>query len=425
MELIAISINKIFKSNLLRNASKLATGTAISQVLALAFIPILSRTYSQDAFGIFAAYFAVVSIISSYATLKYDTALVLPKHDKDAYTLLKLSNIVTVAITVLSIGILLIPIPYFREYRGLQLFIGFSVLLSVNYNNSALWNIRFKQFNHTAISHVLQSIAIFVFQFLLYQFFELKGLIIGNIIGVSFSCAYLLITRKFDWSVYKSINKHDMLMQARRYVDFPKYFTLSNAVLSFSSNLPILLFVKYISLAQIGIYGMAVRIIAQPVTLISNSLRSVLLGEMAERRNKEKPILKWYTKIFVSLFLLTVVGSLLLFFLSNFIVEIFLGKEWSEVGLYAKMLIPLLISMMISSPGIAAVRVFEMQRYNFHYSLVSLSIKAGVLLVLFSWGIAPFEYIILIYSIVNLGLVLGNNSIIFNKIRRYEKEISK
>ena len=76
----------LFKSSLLKNAGKLATGTAISQFLALAFVPILSRTYSQEAFGILAAFSAVTGFISSFATLKYDTALVLPKEDIDAYT---------------------------------------------------------------------------------------------------------------------------------------------------------------------------------------------------------------------------------------------------------------------------------------------------------------------------------------------------
>src|SRR5690606_32655059 len=100
-----------------------------------------------------------------------------------------------------------------------------------------------------------------------------------------------------NWAEYNGITKTEMLIQGKRYIDFPKYFTLSNAVLSFSSNLPILLFVKYISMAQIGVYGLALRIIAQPVALISDSLRSVVLGEMAERKNGEKPILKWFLKI--------------------------------------------------------------------------------------------------------------------------------
>lgn len=414
----------LFKSSLLKNAGKLATGTAISQFLALAFVPILSRTYSQEAFGILAAFSAVTGFISSFATLKYDTALVLPKEDIDAYTLLKISNIATIIITVISVLVMFIPIPYFQEYKGLQLFIGIGVLLNVNYNNSALWNIRFKQFNHTSISKVVQSVAIFVFQYSLFYLFEFKGLIIGNLLGTSVSGVYLIVTRKFDWKIYFKIPKDRLIDQAKRYIDFPKYFTLSNAILSFTSSLPVLLFVKYIPLAQIGIYGMALRLIAQPVSLISQSLRSVVLGDMAERKNKEIPILRWYLKIFFGLFLISVIASFFLLLFGDIIVKIFLGAEWAEVATYAYMLIPILISSMIASLGTAAVRVFEMQRYNFYYSLVSLGLKATTLLGLFTLDIVPFKYIILIYALVSLILVIGNNSFIVVKIRKYERQIA-
>jgi O-antigen/teichoic acid export membrane protein len=288
--------------------------------------------------------------------------------------------------------------------------------LSVNYNNSALWNIRFKQFNHTSISKVVQSVAIFVFQYSLFYLFEFKGLIFGNLLGTAISGAYLIITRKFDWKVYYEIPKDKLVVQAKRYIDFPKYFTLSNAILSFTSSLPVLLFVKYIPLAQIGIYGMALRLIAQPVSLISQSLRSVVLGDMAERKNKEIPILRWYLKIFFGLFLISVIASFFLLLFGDIIVKIFLGAEWAEVATYAYMLIPILISSMIASPGTAAVRVFEMQRYNFYYSLVSLGLKATTLLGLFTLDIVPFKYIILIFALVSLILVIGNNSfIVVNK----------
>ena len=215
-----------------------------------------------------------------------------------------------------------------------------------------------------------------------------------------------------------------MLEQGRRYIDFPKYFTASNAILSFSASLPIIMFVKYIPLAQIGVYGMALRIISQPIGLVANSIRSVILADMAKRKNNNQPILKWYLKIFTGLFIISVLASLGLIVLGDFIVDLFLGKEWADASLYAKMLIPLLIGMMVASPGIAAVRVFEMQKYNFKYSIVSLLLKAITLFGLFTWSVIEFEYIILIYALVNLLLIVGNNSVILAKIKRYEKHIT-
>ncbi len=415
-------IRNIFKSKFLQHVATLASGTAIAQFLGFAFIPILSRTYPQEAFGLLASYSAMMGLISSFATLKYDTALVLPKEDRSAYALLKLSNIIGLFLTVISCLVLFLPIPYFQEFKGLQLFIAFGAILSINYNNSALWNIRFKQFKVTTFSKVIQTVAVFAFQMLLYKFFELKGLIIGNVLGVLISGIYLIIYRRLDWSIYKGITKSEMKAEALRYIDFPKYFTLSNVILSLSSNLPTLMFVKFISLAQLGIYGMAVRIIAQPVSLISQSFRSVMLSYMAERRNKNQPILRWYIRMILYLFLASLFASIMVLLIGTQIVELFLGAKWVDTGVYIKMLIPMLIGMMISSPGTAAVRVFEMQKYTLKYSIVSLATKALTLGLLFYYKV-DFVYLILIYSIVNLLIILGNNGIIIKKIYGYEQSI--
>lgn len=412
----------IFKSKFLQHVATLASGTAIAQFLGFAFIPILSRTYPQEAFGLLASYSAMMGLISSFATLKYDTALVLPKEDRSAYALLKLSNIIGLILTVFSCLVLFLPIPYFQEFKGLQLFIAFGAILSINYNNSALWNIRFKQFKVTTFSKIIQTVAVFAFQMMLYKFFELKGLIIGNVLGVLISGIYLIIYRRLDWGIYKGITKNEMKAEALRYIDFPKYFTLSNVILNLSSNLPILMFVKFISLAQLGIYGMAVRIIAQPVSLISESFRSVMLSYMAERRNRSQPILRWYLKMILYLFLVSLFASIMVLLLGTQIVELFLGAKWVDTGVYIKMLIPMLIGMMISSPGTAAVRVFEMQKYTLKYSIVSLTIKAITLSLLFYYKI-DFVYLILIYSIVNLLIILGNNGVIIKKIYSYERSI--
>lgn len=418
-------IRKLTSSSLIRNASKLASGTIIAQVIAFITIPILTRMYSQEAFGLLAAFSAVVGFVSSFATLKYDTALVLPKEDRDAYTLLKLSNIATLIITGLCVAVLFFPLEVFKEYQGLQILIGLGVILSVNYNNSALWNIRFKRYNHTATSKVIQSASVFAFQYFLYSFSGMKGLIIGNIIGISVSGLYLIVTRSFDWRLYRIIGWGEMKEQGKRYIDFPKYFTASNAILSFSSSLPVLLFMKYIPMAQVGLYGIALRLVSQPVVLVANNIRSVILSDMASKKNANQPILKWYGKIFLGLFMASLLAATGLIVLGDWFITLFLGSEWSEAALYAKMLIPLLIGQMVASPGIAAVRVFELQKYNFKYSIVSLACKFATLLGLFMLTDLEFEYVILLFSLVCLVLILGTNIIVIMKVREYEESIGE
>src|SRR5690606_37721075 len=149
---------------------------------------------------------------------------------------------------------------------------------------------------------VIQGIAVFFIQITFYKFYDHKGLLYGSILGILCSGLYLILNRELDCKTYRSISDSEMKVEAKRYIDFPKYFTISNVILSLSSNLPVLFFVKYVSLSLIGVYGMAVRIIAQPVSLVSESFRSVILTYMAEKKNNSLPILKWYRKMIFILF---------------------------------------------------------------------------------------------------------------------------
>lgn len=400
------------------------SGTVIAQLLAFLLMPILTRLYTQEAFGLLTTFTAMVSLISSYATLKYDTAIVLPKKERNAYALLKLSNYIAVILICLSCAFLYIPIPYFNEYAGLQLFIAVGAAFSVNYNISTLWNIRKKEFKITTIAQIMQSTGVFIFQLGFYFLFELKGLIIGNVFGVLFSGFYLIYIRKnlVDKSLINSITKDDYKKVAKRYIDFPKYFVWSNIILNLSTNLPVLLFVKFIPLTLLGLYGVALRLINQPVALIANNLKDILLSYMADRKNKLQPILNWYLKNIGLLFLLSLIGSLVLIWKGEMLVTLFLGKDWTRSGTIIKCLIPIFIGSMISTPGTAAVRVFEMQKYTLVYSIVSLALKVATLTLLFFMKV-EFELLILIYSIVTLLIVVANNFFIIFKIKHYENSL--
>src|SRR5690606_32246235 len=112
------------------------------------------------------------------------------------------------------------PLEYFKKYSGLQLYIAMGTILSVNYNNSALWNIRFKQFRTTTLSKIVQVVGVFAFQMIIYKYYELQGLIIGSVFGILISGVYLIIFRRLDWGIYKSIKWKEMKAEAIRYIDF-------------------------------------------------------------------------------------------------------------------------------------------------------------------------------------------------------------
>ena len=59
----------------IRQVAKLASGTALAQIINIACLPILARIYSPNDFGTFAIFLACVAILTSVSTLKYEYAI--------------------------------------------------------------------------------------------------------------------------------------------------------------------------------------------------------------------------------------------------------------------------------------------------------------------------------------------------------------
>ncbi len=61
-----------------RNVMTVAMGTALSQAIAMAFSPLITRLYGPEAFGLQSVFVTVVGLVSTVAALGYPTAIVLP-----------------------------------------------------------------------------------------------------------------------------------------------------------------------------------------------------------------------------------------------------------------------------------------------------------------------------------------------------------
>ena len=81
------TINQIKSGKFIRNVLTVASGTAGVQILSAVFVPIITRLYGPEAFGLFGTFFAAVSILSPVVTLSFPIATVLPKSDNEAKTI--------------------------------------------------------------------------------------------------------------------------------------------------------------------------------------------------------------------------------------------------------------------------------------------------------------------------------------------------
>src|SRR5690625_413075 len=159
-------VSKLTKSPFVKNVMVMATGAAGAQAVTMALSPIITRLYGPEAFGILGTFTALTRVIIPVAALTYPIAIVLPKNDKNAKGIIKLSMLVTLIISVLTTLFLLVFNTHIINWFQLEeiapylylipLVIVFAGLMQV----TSQWLIRTKQFAINAKVNFLQSVII-------------------------------------------------------------------------------------------------------------------------------------------------------------------------------------------------------------------------------------------------------------------------
>src|SRR4030042_5454455 len=99
--------SSFFNTPLWKAVFILGTGTIFSQLLNIITIPILTRLYSPSAFGLLGIFSAVLTVIMTFISFRYEFAIPVPKDSENAAHLLVLC-IVLICLTSLVLSILLI-----------------------------------------------------------------------------------------------------------------------------------------------------------------------------------------------------------------------------------------------------------------------------------------------------------------------------
>ena len=80
-----------------RNVITLGLGNLIAQLISVAAVPLITRLYTPEEYGIFTVYLAVSMAIFPIASLQFDTAAILPRKEEDGFILI-VSSMIAVCI---------------------------------------------------------------------------------------------------------------------------------------------------------------------------------------------------------------------------------------------------------------------------------------------------------------------------------------
>jgi O-antigen/teichoic acid export membrane protein len=357
------------KKEFVKNVLTLITGSALSQVVIYASILILTRLFSTELFGIYTLFSSVTLILKPLATLQYEFAIVLPKKDKDAINLVGFSFI----ILTIYCFLLLVIIFFFNEnittffnitkLVNLIYLLPLSVFLFGSVSIFDFWNNRTNMFKNISKGLITKSAVMSSSQLATgFSSFNSLGLIPGMLLGQSMQLLFLIkASTKLMQKLTKELSLKRMFFLAKKYKDIPVFNTIINLTNNLSNELPVLLITKYFGLANSGIYGLAVKFTRAPIGIFQQSINQVFFNKASKTYNEQGNLHDLVIKtvkhlLFISSFLFIPLFAI------SFFLDIIFGENWSDVGLYSRIIIPWLFFAFLSNPISPLILILNKQK---------------------------------------------------------------
>ncbi|TCO09175.1 lipopolysaccharide biosynthesis protein [Natronoflexus pectinivorans] len=399
----------------------LLSGSVIAQGVVFLITPILSRVYTDEMFGTLTLFSSITLTLSTVVALRYELSILLPKREKDAVSLLILCFIIITIISLVTLFIILMYHEFFNglfDNGGLGRFIfllPLGIFLHGMFNTLTYWLNRQKKFKSISFVRINKSLSMSSVQLINgFSAFQYLGLIPGLIAGQLMSFLHTIISasKSIKRNVHHiSINR--IFFMAKRYQKIPKYNTLLTFTNTLSNELPNILIPKYFGLAIGGQFGLAIRLIKTPIGLIGEAVSQIFFNKASETYNNEPTRFHELVKqTYIKLFLLALTGFPILF-ISTYFFEYILGSEWTETGIYSRLLIPWLFLMFLNSPISSLIVILGKQRSLVIYDLLLLLLRLTALVLGYHY-FYNIIYVLVLYSMV--GMVF-NSFLIFYFIK--------
>lgn len=334
------------KNDFLRNVLTLMTGTTLAQAIPIAAMPLLTRLYTPEDFGVLALYMSLAGMISVIITARYEVAVMLPERDEDAASLVTLSVCIASAISL----VLLVVVSLFNDdiqsllnnkAIGPWLYLlPITVFVTGMWQALNYWNNRSKKFKRLAVSRVTQGGGMTLAQFLLTGL-STGGLVLGYLVGqVGGLMVFLTRTWREDRAVLSRVSLATMLENARRYSKFPKYSTFGALLDNAAVQMPVLMLSKFYDTHIVGVFSLTFRALNLPMSLIATSFSQVLFQRFVvlQRENPAR-LAPFVLKLFFGLLGLMVPLVAFVWVVGPDLFALVFGETWRQAGEYATVLI--------------------------------------------------------------------------------------
>jgi len=366
-------------TSFLSNLFKLTSGTVIAQVAAVLLIPVATRIYAPEFFGVNQLFLSIATVITVVSSLSYHFAIMVTEEDEDSVNVLALCVVCVLGISTLA-GIVFVAFgDWFGTLFNMPVVADYLILLPFFVIFSSLfvvlndWLSRKVRYGPIARGTVINSVSTRVFQIgagLVHA--SPLGLILGSVVGAGLALIPHLRSLREDAHLLRSVTPGRMKDLARRYSRFAIYASFGSLANSASWELPAFILAYFFNPVIVGFYALAIMAVRLPMMLVGTSITQVFFQKASEERIQTGSVRDVVREVHTRLIAVGLFPFVLFAILAEDLFTFVFGADWLTAGTYAMILTPWLFTTFAVSPITSLFGVLDRQRAFFFFEVTTL-----------------------------------------------------
>lgn len=366
-------------ASFLSNLFKLTTGTMIAQVISILLVPIVTRLYSPEYFGVAQLFLSIAALIVVISSLSYHFAIMVSEKDEDSMNIFALSVVCILGVSTISGAVFTGFADRFAEILNAPLIADYLILLPLFVIVNSLflilneWFSRKVRYGVLAGGIVVSTVSTRAFQIgggLVLA--SPLGLILGSVVGFGLADLFMLRNLKQDMSLIRSVTLQRMRDLAVRYRNFSFYGSAGSLANSLSWELPAFMLAFFFNPAVVGYYALAVIAVRMPMTMVGTAVSQVFFQKASEEKNLTGGVQGVVREIHTRLISVGIFPFIVFMILSEDLFTFIFGADWLTAGTYARILAPWFFAVFLISPISSLFAVLERQRAYLAFEVMTL-----------------------------------------------------
>jgi len=357
--------------NFIKDVATLAGGKALAFTISMLTMPVISRLFRPEVYGVSALYVSILAVLTTIGTSSFPQAIILPKKEKVAAELFLLSMLsLMLWATTLWLALAVVWFQLGNPYPAMGIWLWClpvaAILLGL-LQASENWLTRTRRFKVSAAGDFSQTALTSGSRIAcgFYYGSHLWPLIGGYLLGLT---GRLLIYTKIYPSVIinlKGVSLKNLRSTAREFKRFPRFNMPAALSFSLNAQLPVLVIGYLFTTRDTGHYAMVQGLLVTTTMMLGESVRRVYLHRVTQSVFTAEHLRADYRKMLLMMAALAVLPAAILMVYGEGLFTLLLGDEWADAGRYATVLTPWFVMQWLSMPAAALVIRLKKQRFWF------------------------------------------------------------